>query len=266
MKGASNVLSKKLICQSFNKAAEHYDGVAYLQRMIGNSLLMFMTEEYSNATILETGSGTGYLTSLIKTQFAHAQLVGIDFAENMVKKTFSRLSPTANFFSLCADADQLPFLDNTFDLVISNLVLQWCQDLALTFFETYRVLKPGGKIIFSTFGPKTLFELRLSWALVDDHIHVNHFFEESVLKKYLKNNGLELVNIVKQNLQCFYPHVIALMRELKLVGAYNHHQFQMKGMTGKQKLKSMIGIYEAFRKKQLPATYEVFYIIAKKVN
>ncbi len=64
-----------------------------------------------------------------------------------------------------------------FDLVFSNLAMQWCDDVGSVLSEFRRVLKPGGLLVFTTFGPDTLKELRASWQSVDDAVHVNAFID-----------------------------------------------------------------------------------------
>ena len=56
-------------------------------------------------------------------------------------------------------------------------MLQWCLDLGPVFTELRRVLAPGGLLMFTTFGPDTLMELRASWAQVDGYTHVNQFID-----------------------------------------------------------------------------------------
>ena len=73
-------------------------------------------------------------------------------------------------FFLNADAEQLPLRDASVDLVYSNVALQWCNDLEGVFREINRVLRPGGLLMFTTFGPDTLSELRVSWAAADSGI------------------------------------------------------------------------------------------------
>lgn len=56
----------------------------------------------------------------------------------------------------------LPFEENTFDLVISNLALHWINDLPGVLTQIRRVLKPDGLFLASMFGEETLWELRYS--------------------------------------------------------------------------------------------------------
>ena len=76
---------------------------------------------------------------------------------------------------LVADAEALPLVNDSVDLVFSSLALQWCYRPDHLFAELARVLKPGGICVFTSLGPDTLRELRAAWAAVDAHQHVNAF-------------------------------------------------------------------------------------------
>ena len=162
-----------------------------------------------------------------------------------------------------ADAYALPFRDGSFDLVFSSLMLQWCDDLDAVFAEIARVLKPGGVLLFSTFGPGTLAELREAWSASDaPGNHVNHFFDPHALGSALMHAGLAEPVLDVDRTVIDYPDVLTLMRELKAIGAHNVTRGRARGLTGRKRLAAMTQAYETQRRDgKLPATYEVIHAI-----
>ena len=96
-------------------------------------------------------------------------MIALDLAEGMLREARTPPEAAATLpVESAADAAALPLRDASVDLVFSNLMLQWCQDPDAVFGECRRVLKPGGLLTFTTFGPDTLVELRRAWAAADD--------------------------------------------------------------------------------------------------
>jgi malonyl-CoA O-methyltransferase len=148
--------------------------------------------------------------------------------------------------------------------VFSNLMLQWCDDLDAVFADIARVLRPGGLLLFSTFGPGTLSELREAWAAAaDPSNHVNHFFDAHALGSALMQAQFAEPVLVVDRIVARYPDVISLMRELKAMGAHNVTQGRARGLTGPRRLAAMTRSYEAMRRDgKLPATWEVIHATA----
>ena len=118
----------------------------------------------------------------LKRRYPASLVVAADIAPGMLARAKAQSRWLRRFERVRADAYSLPFRDGAFDLVFSNLMLQWCDDLDAVFAEIARVLKPGGLLLFSTFGPGTLAELREAWAASGDAgNHVNHFFDPHAL-------------------------------------------------------------------------------------
>jgi malonyl-CoA O-methyltransferase len=146
-------------------------------------------------------------------------------------------------------------------------MLQWCDDLDAVFGEIFRVLAPGGLLLFSTFGPGTLAELRDAWAASDADVspgaaanHVNHFFDCHALGSALLQAGFAEPVLDVDRIVMGYPDTFALMRELKAIGAHNVTQGRARGLTGRARLASMTRAYETLRRDgALPATYEVIH-------
>lgn len=254
------VRSKQRIADAFSRAAPSYDSVAQLQRDVANNLLETLPLTHQ-ATLLDLGCGTGYCLPALQQKMHGGTLLAVDLALGMLQ--FARQERDVNAGWIAADAENLPFADNTIDLVVSSLALQWCEQPQRLFTELRRVLPPNGKLLFSTLGPATLKELRAAWASVDDYTHVNDFCAETVLRAALWQAGFTIEQWTTEMRELSYGSVIELSRGLKALGAHNSNAGQPRGLTGRQSLRQLEAAYDGFRKDGvLPATYEVFYISA----
>jgi malonyl-CoA O-methyltransferase len=124
-------------------------------------------------------------------------------------------------------------------------------------------LKPSGQVVFSTFGPATLQELKQAWSEVDDYTHVNEFYTVDELTIFLQQAGFDHIHIESKCYQSNYQAVIELMRELKGIGAKNMLTGRNKNTTSKTQMENMIKAYEKYRiNKLIPATYEIIFVSA----
>jgi len=262
--------NKRLIAQSFGLAAAHYDDVAVLQCQTGEELL----ERLSLVTlqpkrVLDLGVGTGRNLTLLAKRYPKAQLIAVDIATEMLQQAkqnhrksegLIRWLPTKNKpIYIAGDAESLPLSDNSVDLVFANLALQWC-DPRMSFVEIQRVLRPDGLLMFTTLGPDTLTELRQAWAAVDDYSHVNLFYDMHDVGEAMMAAGLAEPVLDTDNYTLTYDNAMALMKDLKALGAHNVNMGRRRGLTGKRTIKQVSEAYEQFRHDEfLPATYEVIY-------
>lgn len=260
-------LDKAGIKQSFSAASVTYDSVAQLQRAVGKELLHTVDTAKLTGAILDVGCGTGFLTSaLLETVPLCANprfIIALDIAWSMLHATRSKLADQANVRYICADAERLPMPALSIDHVFSNLALQWCRPLDGVFADIKRILKPEGQLVFSTFGPQTLQELKAAWAEADDHHHVNEFYSEKELRQFLQQTGFKRVYIENRLYVPRYDSVSALMHELKTLGAHNVMAGRNKNITPKNRLQRMMAAYEKHRSGgQLPATFAVMLVSA----
>lgn len=257
---------KQQMRAAFEQSADHYDAVAILQREVADRLLERLDLLKMNpATILDLGSGTGYCSEKLAAHYPAARITALDLATAMINKTRQRFSKWSRFRRrhqfVCGDAEALPFADNSFEMIFSNLTLQWGNDLEQTFREMKRVLKPGGVVLYTTLGPDTLRELRASWAAVDSQVHVNTFLDmhdvgDAMLRARLAEPVMDM-----ERLTMTYDDAMTLMRDLKTLGAHNVNPGRGQGLTGPKKLRAVVEAYEQFRASDglLPASYEVLY-------
>lgn len=262
--------NKQLVARSFGQAAAHYDDVAVLQRETADELLDRLSlVKLQPQRILDLGAGTGRNLSLLAKRYPKAQLFGLDIAQEMLGQAKSnyqqslglkRWLPKQNSVQfLVGDAEKLPLADNSIDLVYANLALQWC-DPRTSFAEIQRVLRPDGLLMFTTLGPDTLHELRASWAEVDDYPHVNLFYDMHDVGEAMMAAKLAEPVLDTERYTLTYDTAMALMKDLKILGARNVNTKRRRGLTGKQAINNVSKAYEQFRQnKLLPATYEVVY-------
>ncbi len=247
--------------RSFAHAADTYDRAAALQREVGAQLLERLDLVKLQPTrVLDLGSGTGDISHALLRRYRKARVVSLDIAFTMAQRSRRRGGWLRRPTAVCADAERLPFADHSFELLISNLMLQWCQDLDRAFAEFRRVLAPGGLLLFTTFGPDTLKELRHSWRQVDDHTHVNAFLDMHDIGDALLRAGLAEPVMDVERMAVTYQDVRGLMRDLKELGAHNVTAGRNHALTGPRKLQRMLQAYEGFRQDgRLPASYEVVH-------
>lgn len=258
-------LNKKLVRSAFDRSASRYDEVAILQHDIGQQLLErldFILMEPQR--ILDLGAGTGICSAALAKKYKKAQTIALDLAPNMLREAKKRRGWFSKQSFLCADAEYLPLVDHSVDLIFSNFAIQWCGDLDQLFSEVRRVLRPGGLLMFSTLGPDTLKELRQSWQKTDDDIHVNAFMDMHDIGDGLLRSQLSDPVMDAATYTLTYKDTRALMSDLKVLGAHNVNQGRSHGLTGRQRIKTMTQHYEKFRQQDglLPASYEVIFGLA----
>jgi malonyl-CoA O-methyltransferase len=153
------------------------------------------------------------------------------------------------------DSHELPLKENSFEIVISNLMMQWC-DIEQITKEASKVLKNDGLFLFSTFGPQTLIELGESWSKVDNNQHISTFMDMHDIGDKMLGLGFKNVVVESEIITLTYEKVMDLLIDLKNIGAQN---INSKNIS-KSNLSQMIKNYEKFRTSgKLPATYEVIY-------
>jgi len=103
-------------------------------------------------SVLDLGSGAGNDCFVARSIVGeNGKVTGLDFTDEMIQKAKLNLAKTkfTNIEFVLGDIENMPFLENTFDVVISNCVLNLVPDKVKAFSEIYRVLKPGGHFCIS---------------------------------------------------------------------------------------------------------------------
>ena len=260
-------IDKKQVRRAFTRAAADYDAAAVLQREVCARMLERLDYiKLQPAYILDAGSGTGWGTRQLTEKYPAAQIASLDIALGMLQAARShsgwwrKLFGGAQQMQVCGDIEALPLAANSVGMVWSNLAVQWCNDLPAAFVELHRVLQADGLLMFSTFGPDTLKELRQAFGGVDRHNHLNRFADMHDIGDMLMHAGFAEPVMDMEYLTLTYDDVRGLLYDLKRIGAHNATVGRGRGLMGKNAWARLLENYERLRRDgKLPATYEVVY-------
>lgn len=246
--------------RAFARAAESYDSAAVLQREIADRLLGHLDFiKLQPQRILDLGCGTGRDIGLLAQRFPNAWIMGLDLAEPLLRKSRHRTRWRRSPRVVCGDAYALPVADGSVDFVYSNLMLQWCDDFERAIAEITRILRPNGLLLFSTFGPDTLHELREAWQAVDTHVHVNRFLDMHDIGDMLVQAGMQEPVMDTERITLSYEDMTSLAHDLKNIGASRVSAGRRRGLTGRGRFRRAARSYRKQTDGRLGATYEVVY-------
>ncbi|MGE5772764.1 MAG: methyltransferase domain-containing protein [Hyphomicrobiales bacterium] len=128
---------------------------------------------------------------------------------------------------VAADEEALPFADGSLDLVVSALTLQFVNDLPGVLIQIRRALKPDGLFLAALAGGDSLTELRSAFAAAESEVEgggsprVAPFADVRELGGLLQRAGFALPVVDSERLVVRYDSALALMRDLRRMGATN---------------------------------------------
>lgn len=263
-----SVFDKDKARLSFDRAAHRYDQSAQLQQQVAGHLIdLVFDNKVSADSILDIGCGTGQVTEAMCRHYSDSEVIALDFAERMLEQTKIRLQQHDLHADLiCADAECLPFSVNSFDLIVSSLMLQWSNNLVGTLQSCRETLKDDGKMLFTTFTEGTLSEVKECWQEVDQSEHTSQFLSETDLEATVKAAGFSRTQIHFNTITMTYASVRAMIMEMKQIGASNAHKDRERGLTGKQRFSAFEQAFDKYRleNKQYPCTWKLAYVICDK--
>ncbi len=253
--------------RAFGRAAVSYAANAVLAREVGSRMLeRLQFVKIEPERILDAGCGEGHGTRLLAERYPRAQVLGLDFAYPMLRAArgrhawLQRVLGRARVDYLCADFFCAPLRAGCVDLAWSNLALQCADDPQPVFKDLHRVLKVGGLLMFTCYGPDTLKELKSAFAAHDAAPHVHDFIDMHDLGDMLSACGFGEPVMDMEMMTLTYADVQALLADLRATGQTNALAGRRRGLTGKGAFDRMRAAYEAVRSGgRLPASFEIVY-------
>ena len=255
-------LDKLSIKKSFNRASKSYDRAAILHNEVLSRLLQRL--EYIHcqpANVIDIGCGTGKGIAGLRDIYPRSKIVGLDLAFSMLQESKKQYGLLRKKRVVNADMENMPFADNSFDMLFSNLALQWVNDLGSTFKQFARIGKSGSLLMFATFGPDTLKELRQSWSEIDRKPHVHQFIDMHDIGDALMVSGFSQPVVDAEYIRLEYRQFRQLFEDLKNTGANNADKNRGRGLTTPAIFKRLEDCYRqtGYEQGKFIATYELVY-------
>lgn len=265
-------IDRRRVRRSFDAQAHEYDRHAVVQKRVLDRLVRLLPQGLLPERILDIGSGTGALLHKLSAIYPDATLTGLDMALGMGVTARARVSGNHRIDFVTADAEHLPFADESYDMVLSTSTFQWLDRLEPAFLELKRVLRPGGRFFFALFGSRTLFELRDSYRVAVDRVgrgsvdRTHSFKSPDDVAAALGVAGVEAEFLISELERERHPDVPHLLRSIRRIGAGNASSGGSKGLSERRVMVSMMEEYQrSFGTGWgIPATYEVIYGVGKK--
>jgi len=210
--------------------------------------------------ILDLGCGTGTAAVALRARFPRAHVLALDLAFGMAIAARRRQRFWRRFSCVCADARALPLAAQSVDLVFSNMMLHYCEDPQPMFAEIQRVLRAGGLLLFSSFGPDTLRELQLARTNAGPGAVLRACADMAQLGAAMAHAGLA-EPVMDRELEISHSaDARALLQELRAIRARRAGAQHRQSSTGRQPTRTILAGYESMRTAAgLPASWEVIY-------
>lgn len=271
------MINKQLLRKRFSKHAKTYDEYAHVQKTMAKQLITSLPQHLveQQIHILEIGCGSGYLTQLLCKAFPEARILAIDLAPGMIDVARERIQEERVTF-LCGDIEEI-VLHESYDLIVSNATFQWLNHPQRVIQQLFTLLKPGGRLVFSTFGTKTFQELHAAYKHAKEKLELQlssspgqsfYSLEElyTLCKQVLnssKSCSFEIFGIEQLELE-YFPTTRAFFNSIQKIGASNSNQEHY--CQRPSFLREWMSLYETHYRdeKGVRATYHCLFVTIMK--
>ncbi len=215
----------------FNTVSKDYDKmndiISFKQHDIWRNRTNKEIFVHDNSDVLDLCCGTGDWTIQLSKMNKKANIIGLDFSENMLLVAKQKTAHIKNISLTQGDAMNLPYDDNSFDIVTIGFGLRNLPDYQAAIHEVYRVLKPGGQfVILETSNPKnkivgSLFNFYFGRIMPmfgqliaksgDEYKWLyestRDFVSKEELKQMMKNSKFTNIKVISHNLGMAATHI-----------------------------------------------------------
>ena len=244
---------KPAIARAFDQA-EAYDAHALVQRAAAARLagLIAGLDMASNATVLEIGCGTGFLSVELARLFPGARLILSDLSPAMIRR--ARTAVDARF--LVMDGERPALRAGTAQLICSSLTFQWFEDLGAAVARLYDLLPSGGHLAFTTLAAGTFAE----WRAAHGAAGATSATRDYPTLAEIQAACPAAVRIETQTLVEPHADGRAFLRGLKAIGAQT--PWAARAPLGPAPMRRVL---RAFEQMGASVTYEIAHVLIRKM-
>lgn len=160
--------------------------------------------------------------------------------------------------SMVVEFERLPIQSNSVDFVFINLSLAWTDHWPQLLAECQRILMPKGMLLFTSFGPDTLCELRRAFLELDQKPHVHQFVDMHDIGDALIQAGFKDPVMDMEHLTLQYDSLAQLTRDLKATASQNIHVDRTRGLMTPRQWQRVKDAYPC-EQQFVPATFELIF-------
>lgn len=228
--------------------------------------------------LLDLGAGPGWVHTQLQQECQPSRFYALDLSAAMLAEA-KKQGVATDYIQ--ADASAIPLPDAAVDLIFSNLMLQWCPAPLQVIAQCWRVLKPGGRAVFSSLVDGSMWQLQQAFADAKQPLSLLScpplaYWQQSLAawdrESYAMSNLATSTVAAQDRAKCwlvpetFYAaDVRGVLQHFKQIGANYVPNRQQKGLQGRGWLTQLQKSYEHHRTPQgLPLTFNVVYIQLEK--
>ncbi len=198
----NNLVKEKLKSNDKDEAMSQSIGGNFYHFGIFQRELLFQHGLKENSSILDFGCGSGRLANALK-EYKNIDYVGIDVVQDLID--YAKTICERDDWKFVKSSDfTLPLQDDSLDMIACFSVFTHLlhEETYVYLAEMRRILKPGGKIVFSFLD----FSIPEHWAVfssnliqLHDHIHLNQFIDPQAIHTWCNHLQLEVINVFPGN-------------------------------------------------------------------
>jgi len=269
---APQLFDRRLLARRLDRAAHYFAQAQFLrERATGDLIETLSVINRRFDVALEIGTRDGALLRALPGTPV-ADKIGLLIEADLSQGMAARQAGTAR---VVLDEEQLPFGDDTLNLVVSTLALHTVNDLPGVLVQIRRALKPDGLFVASLFGGETCTELRA--CLMEAELEVRGgagprvapFADAADMIDLMKRAGFTIPVVDSDRVTVSYEHPLHLLRDLRWMGESNIlHDRPRKGLN-RAILARMSDLYfERFgdAEGRVPATFEIITVSGWKAH